>query len=264
MQGTLVATVRDNVTIHTYTSPESGLEVNTHIIELTEQLLVLDTQYGVPFAAEAAQFAATLGKPITRVYVSHDHPDHWFGAGAFDAPMYALAATRDSIAAGGEQMLANNRAAVGDFVPDHITAPSVVVEPGEEIIDGVRFEFMAVTETEAAAILVIALPDERIVLAQDLVYDNLHLFIAEGHLDGWHESVVALRDKRYVTVLPGHGAPGGPELYDFVLAYLEVAKLALASAGTGAELKDALITAFPKAGGVALLDLQNRYMFPQG
>jgi glyoxylase-like metal-dependent hydrolase (beta-lactamase superfamily II) len=54
------------------------------------QLLTLDTRYGAPFAAEAAGFAASLGKPITRVYVSHAHPDHFSGAGAFNAPVHAL------------------------------------------------------------------------------------------------------------------------------------------------------------------------------
>lgn len=71
MLGTINSLVRGEVTIHTYTSPESGLEANTHIVELPTQLLVIDTQYAVPFAAEAAAYAATLGKPITRVYVTY-------------------------------------------------------------------------------------------------------------------------------------------------------------------------------------------------
>lgn len=117
------------------------------------------------------------------MYVSHDHPDHFFGAAAFDAPVYALAATRDAIAAAGEQMLANNRAAVGDFVPASIVVPDRVIEPGIEVIDGVRVEFREVDNTEAATLLIIVVPEERLILAQDLVYNHLHLFIAEGHLD---------------------------------------------------------------------------------
>lgn len=263
MQGTIVKTTGDNVTIHTYTSPESGLAANTHIIELASQIFVLDTQYAAPFALEAAAFAGSLNKPVTRVYVSHEHPDHFFGAAAFNAPVFALATTRDIIAARGEQMLAGNRAAVGDFVPDSIAIPTEIVEPGEETVDGVRFDFIVATEAEAGSMLMVALPDAGIIMSQDLVYNNMHLFIAEGHLAGWRTQVESLRAKGFTTVLPGHGAPGGPELYDFVLSYLDAAEPALAYAKTGQQLNEALIGAFPDAGGVGLLDVQNRYIFPE-
>jgi glyoxylase-like metal-dependent hydrolase (beta-lactamase superfamily II) len=262
MQGTVTTTVRDPVTIHTYTSPESGLEANTHVIELATQLLVLDTQYAKPFAQEAVAYAAGLGKPVTRVYVSHDHPDHFFGAALFGAPVYALAQTRDAIAAAGQQMLANNQAALGDFIPDEVAVPSQVVELGTETIDGVRFEFRAITDTEAAAMLLIALPEHSVLLAQDLVYDNLHLYLVDGHLDSWRRNIETLQAEQWTTVLPGHGAPGGPEQFDFVLNYLAGAAPVLATATTGDELKGALIAAFPQAGGTALLDIQNRYLFP--
>jgi len=185
MLGTINSLVRGEVTIHTYTSPESGLEANTHIVELPTQLLVIDTQYAVPFAAEAAAYAATLGKPITRVYVTHAHPDHFFGAAEFAAPVHALAATKSTIETNGETILSNNRATAGDVLPDKVTAPTEVVIPGEIIIDGIRLELMEFTDGEAGDALVIALPDQDVLIAQDLVYNNLHLFIAEGHLDHW-------------------------------------------------------------------------------
>jgi len=92
----------------------------------------------------------------------------------------------------------------------------------------------------------------------------LHLFIAECHLSGWRAAVEVLWAKNYTTVLPGHGAPGGPELYDFVLDYLDVAESALAASHTGQELKEALVSAYPNTGGVGLLDIQNSYLFAQG
>ncbi|WP_395638565.1 MBL fold metallo-hydrolase [Pseudolysinimonas sp.] len=262
MLGTIVSTHRDQVTIHTYTSPEAGLEANTHIVALATQTLVLDTQYGRAFADEAAEFARSLGKPVTRVYISHDHPDHFFGTASFSAPAYALAETRASIDAIGPGALAGAQAALGDAVPETLAAPSITVEPGEEVIDGVRFVFTSISDTEAGTILVISLPDEGIVFAQDLVYNNLHLYIAEHHLDSWRSQVQYLKAQGFGTVLPGHGAPGGSELYDFVLAYLDVATPALASATDGDQLKKALISAFPEAGGTSLLDIQNRYIFP--
>ena len=83
MQGTVSLTDRGDVKIHTYTAPEDGLLVNTHLIELPSQLIAIDAQYGLPYAAEAVAYARSLGKPISRLYVSHEHPDHFFGAATF-------------------------------------------------------------------------------------------------------------------------------------------------------------------------------------
>lgn len=261
MLGTIVPTVREGLTVHTYISPGDGLEATTHILEFETQIVIVDAQYIVPYAAEANAFALELSKPITRVYVSHDHPDHWFGAAVFGAPIYALEATRDVIAAAGEAMASEAHGRLGDLVPAHAVVPTELVVRGEETIDGVTLAFDEVVGAESGALLVISAPALGLVFAQDLVYNNLHLYIAEGTLAGWADAVEVLKGRGYATILPGHGAPAGPELYDFVLAYLAVAEPLLASATGPDELKNGLIAAFPEAGGQALLDIQNGYIF---
>ena len=80
MQGSISVTDRGDVKVHTYTAPEDGLLVTTHLIELPAQIIAIDAQYGLPYAAEVVDYARSLGKPISRVYISHAHPDHFFGA----------------------------------------------------------------------------------------------------------------------------------------------------------------------------------------
>lgn len=53
MLGTITKTIGRSVTIHTYTAPPAGTEVTTQLVELNDQILVVDTQYAIPFAAEA-------------------------------------------------------------------------------------------------------------------------------------------------------------------------------------------------------------------
>ena len=77
MPGTVTLTRRNEVSIHTYTSPEAGRLVNTHIIELPTQLLVIDAHYTLTFAREVIRYAETLEKPITRVYISHYRYSFW-------------------------------------------------------------------------------------------------------------------------------------------------------------------------------------------
>jgi len=262
MQGSVSISDRGDVKIHTYTSPENGLLVNTHLIELRSQLLAVDAQYGLPYAAEVIEYAKSLGKPISRLYVTHEHPDHFFGTATFDAPIYALPEVKSAIETVGDTMAANSHANFGDFVPATATKPDRTVEPGEEIIDGVRVEFHRVKNVEAAAILTVALPDHGVIITQDVAYNQVHLFIAERRFEDWASALAELEQLPYETVLPGHGEPGGKEIYGQVREYLTAAKALLAEASSGEQLKATLIERFPAYRGEVLLDIQNMYLFP--
>lgn len=262
MQGTISFTVRGDVKVHTYTAPDNGLLVTSHLIELPGQIIAIDAQYGLPYAAEVVEYARSLGKPIGRLYVSHEHPDHFFGAATFGAPIYALPEVKAAIEVAGDAMAANNHANLGDFVPAMATKPDHTVEPGEETIDGVRLEFRRAENVEAAAILTVALPDRGVIVTQDLVYNQVHPFVADKRFDDWTSALADYESLPYEAVLPGHGEPGGKELYRQVREYLAVAKNLVDHASSGEQLKASLIERFPAYRGAALLDLQNTYLFP--
>lgn len=262
VQGTVTITDRAGVKVHTYTAPEQGLVVNTHLIELPTQLVAVDAQYGLPYAQEVVDYARGLGKPIARLYITHEHPDHYFGASVFGAPIYALAEVKRAIEDQGDALAAQDHAQYGDFVPAQATKPEHVVEPGEQTIDGVRLDFRKVEGIEAAAVLTIALPDQGVVITQDLVYNKVHLFVAERRFDTWAAAIERYKQLPYDTVLPGHGAPGGRDLYDQVLDYLAAAKPAVEQATTGEQLKTTLTQRFRDYRGAILLDVQNMILFP--
>ena len=101
MLGKITIMESQNVRIHTFTAPDDGWSVNSHIVEFPTQLIVIDAQYMLPYAQEVVSYAQTLKRPITRLYVSHYHPDHLLdehvngavneilGAVAFRAPIYS-------------------------------------------------------------------------------------------------------------------------------------------------------------------------------
>lgn len=265
MQGTVTITRGDAVVVHTYTAPEAGMLVTTQIIELADQLVLVDAQYQIPFAREAAGYARDLGKPISRLYVSHTHPDHFFGAAEFGKgfDIFALAEVKETIERNGTQQIADGRSALGDLVPERPTVPTRAVEPGEEVIGGVRFEFRRIEHAESESSLTVGLPDEDILITQDLLFNNVHVWIAEKHFDHWSSVIESYRQLPYDRLLPGHGRPGGRELYDRVLEYLAFAGPQLEKATNGEQLKTTLVNRFPNYGGVMLIDLENAlYLFP--
>jgi glyoxylase-like metal-dependent hydrolase (beta-lactamase superfamily II) len=261
MFGTISITRSNGITVHTYTAPEEGWRVNTHILELATQFIVLDAQYMLSYAQEVLDYAATLGKPITRLYISHYHPDHLLGAAAFSAPIYALPEVRAKIEAVGDRVAAEEHEKHGDLIPAHAERPSRPVTPGAEMIDGVRLEFLHLRHAETEAALVLGLPDQEILLTQDLIYNKVHVFLGEKDFEGWAEALDNYQKLPYSRILPGHGAPGGAELFDAMREYLSVARGALSHAADPADLKQRLIAAFPDFEGRVLLDHQMRFLF---
>jgi glyoxylase-like metal-dependent hydrolase (beta-lactamase superfamily II) len=262
LRGVIGVSEQPGLKVHTYTAPDDGWRVNTHIVELATQLIAVDAQYTIPYAKEALSYAATLGKPVTRLYVTHYHPDHLLGAAAFPVPIHALADVKAKIDAVGDRVASEEHEKFPNAIPSHAEKPALLVAAGSETIDGVRFDFLHLRHAETEHALMIGFPEHRILIAQDLIYNGVHVFISERAFDAWSAALQHYRAQPYETVLPGHGAPGGPELYERMQNYLSTARDLLSEASDGDDLKARLIAAFPDFGGHALLDHQKRFLFP--
>src|SRR5215470_9287834 len=262
MSGTWTVTGRGLPSIHTFTAPEEGWLVTSHVIELPSQLFVVDAQYTLPNAHEVVRYAAGLKKPPTRLYVTHYHPDHLLGAAAFEAPLFALASVADKIGVAGDRVAREEHEKVEDQIPTTARQADSHIAEGEEVIDGVRIEYRRLRRAETEDALVVALPDAGAVIVQDLVYNRAHLFLGEREFDGWRTALKQYRDLPYNIVLPGHGVPGGKTLYDETIVYLDFAEDALKASATAPEFKRRLLDRFPDYGCHKVLDHQLRFLFP--
>jgi glyoxylase-like metal-dependent hydrolase (beta-lactamase superfamily II) len=262
LRGSVSVTEEAGLKVHTYTAPDDGWHVNTHFIELPTQLIAIDAQYTIPYAKEALAYAATLRKPVKRLYVTHYHPDHLLGAAAFPVPIHALAEAKAKIDAVGDRVASEEHEKFPDAIPSHAEKPSLLVAAGTETIDGVPFDFFHVKHAETEHALMIGIPEHRILITQDLIYNGVHVFISERAFDTWFAALQHYREQPYEKLLPGHGVPGGPELYDRMQNYLSTARELLSQSSDGDDLKARIIAAFPHFGGHALLDHQKRFLFP--
>ncbi|MBT8217456.1 MAG: MBL fold metallo-hydrolase, partial [Acidimicrobiia bacterium] len=126
-----------DLVVHSLTAPQEVFANSTHIIETENALVVVDTQFLLPNAADFRAYADSLGKPIDRVFITHAHPDHFLGSEAFaDVPIYALEEVSAAIAANGDAEVEEKQ---GDFGAEAIAGSYVVpevVEPGTIDIDG--------------------------------------------------------------------------------------------------------------------------------
>src|SRR6202142_3436113 len=102
--------------IQTYTAPEEGWRVNTDLIERPTQIVAVDAQYTLRYAREVVDTIGSLGKPLTRLYTTHYHPDHLLGAAAFAAPLHALAEVKAKIDLVGDRVAAEEHGKHGDII----------------------------------------------------------------------------------------------------------------------------------------------------
>src|SRR5215469_5365849 len=272
MQGNVTVTPAGPATIHTYTAPETGWRANSHVIELASQVVLFDAPLTEAYAREVLALTGSLGKPVTRLYISHAHPDHFAGAAAIGAPSYALGPVKDLIDRSGDLRIKRGYACTpGHFrtpVPPSRPVDHVVPPGGEETVDGVRLRFEAVTDAETDTQLLIALPDAGILISQDVLYNGVHMFLGEHAFDAWQAAITALEALPYETIIPGHGLPRGEGLpsgrgiYTANREYLTLAARAFAEAAGPADLNQRLESAFPCYGGTAMQGLQNFYLYP--
>ena len=253
----VVAKQTGDVRIHSFVSSfaYSNIANATHIIETKNKLVLVDAQFLVPYARAFRDYADGLGKPIDRLYVSHRHPDHWFGLGAAfsDVSTYALAETMSFIKEHGEDSLSDHWK-LGNLVPDRVVVPEQVVSPGDETIDGVRYVFDLVTDTETDFHLTIKLPDLGVYFTQDLVYSGTHLYLSKdmGH---WIQVLQEMLLEDYEMFLPGHGLPADKNEIARNIEYLLAARQAIGDGLTGDAFKSFLLQRYPERKCPGIFDI---------
>jgi glyoxylase-like metal-dependent hydrolase (beta-lactamase superfamily II) len=262
MPGTWTVMRTASLAVHTFTAPEDGWLVNSHIIEFPSQLFIVDAQYTLPFAREVDRYAAGIGKPVSRLYVTHYHPDHLLGAEVFDAPMFALETVADKIRKVGDRVAREEHEKVGDDIPTKARQADRIIAEGFEVVDGIRIEHRRLQAAETEDALAVVLPDDGAIIVQDLVYNRAHLFLGERRFTGWRDAVRTYSGLPYKRVLPGHGTPGGRELYDGMVEYLDFAESALAQSDAAADFKQRLLARFPDHGCRKILEHELRFLFP--
>ena len=264
MKGMVKILERDGVRIHSYVSPGDSARVTSHIVEGPTRLVIYDAQFLVPYAKEVRAYADSLNKPIDRVIITHAHPDHFFGtAAAFaDIPIYALPKTKNVITKIGPKMLAGNKKKMGGLVPDTVVAPTHEIRPGTLTIDGVKYKFERFVDGEAGEHLVAKLPEQQVMIVQDLGYNDTHLFLGNNTFGSWIKILENLQTaKSYDAILVGHGEPTTTKVFADNIEYLQVAAAIYPTVDNGVDFKRKLMGRYPTLDGERLLDTSNRFLF---
>jgi len=206
--------------------------ISSTLIYGERDAVLVDPPLTIGQIEQVAEGVASSGKRLAFVYVTHGHPDHWFGTasllerfGDADSVVYATEGTIRQMRkelAGKEEGFAKTFPEVPENTP--ILAVPVPVE-------GFRLEgriLRAVetghTDTDDSSILHV--PSIGLVVAGDVVYNGVHLMMLEGGnggLQAWLDGIDRISALDPLHVVAGHknrDLPDDPKILDETRQYL--------------------------------------------
>ena len=184
-----------------------GAIANSAFIASDEGTILFDPGVSLAHGKALGELAqATAGKPVTRVYVSHLHPDHAMGAAAFPPEIvHALPATREELLHNVEGFSDAMYRILADWMKGtQIALPQGDVSAGQVVFGGRSLRLMALTGHSGGDL---ALLDEKTgtLLAGDLVFHNRAPSTPHADLAHWRTSLDTLKATPHSVLLPGHG-----------------------------------------------------------
>jgi glyoxylase-like metal-dependent hydrolase (beta-lactamase superfamily II) len=226
--------------VHTYRSGESGLFVNSYLVESPEGVVAIDAPLLLSDGrAFRARFEA-LRKPLLGVLVTHPHPDHYntiteLVAGE-NVPVIAHADVDREIRARDDAKRAQWGPMFGDEWPASATFPNRTVADEQAVeLGDLRFTAWDFGPCESESETVWLLGDGEIAFVGDLAFNGTHAYLADGQTDAWLRALDRAEDAfggvRMLYV--GHGAPGVPAVLADQRRYLLMAREAIGRVASG-------------------------------
>ena len=184
-----------------------GAIANAVILASDAGAILIDPGPSLGYGRALAELARVVtGDPVARVYVTHVHPDHSFGAAAFDpAIVHALPATRAQLEQEGEGLSDGMYRILADWMKGTaIVLPQGDLGSGETAFGGRKLRLMALAGHTAGDL---ALLDEATgtLIAGDLVFHDRAPATPNATIPGWLAALDALEAVPRKRLVPGHG-----------------------------------------------------------
>jgi len=235
---------------------------NGGFVDLGEEVLVFDSFLSVAAASDLKKAVGELtGKPVRWVVNSHSHNDHIRGNQVFvpEASIVSTPEIRDyllehghkeaveeqSFAPGRMAVFQNNlndakteaeiqdakmwlgyfEAMVESYPVLSITPPDVVFNDTMTIYGSRRtVTLIEFHHGHMESDIILYLPEDKILFTGDLVFVEMHPFLADGDPTGLSKTLSELMDWPVDVVVPGHGEVGNREDIEAMIGYIDMVK----------------------------------------
>ena len=189
---------------------------NNGWVVMNDYVIAVDANYPVGAQRVIPKVRAMTDKPIRFVVDTHFHPDHSFGNQYWadaGATVVAQAATLEELErTGAERWLASAKERP-DVAATHLKLPELTYRDLLVFKDDrhqVELHWLGVAHTHGDTL--VWLPKEKVLFTGDVCVNGAFNYIKDSDVAQWIVVLGKLRKLGAVTVCPGHGPLGGPEI----------------------------------------------------
>jgi glyoxylase-like metal-dependent hydrolase (beta-lactamase superfamily II) len=203
--------------IKVFTSPDDQFWANSVIIEGTREVMLVDAQLTKTSAEKVLQQIEETKKPLSTIYITHAHADHFLGLEVFKEAypgvrIIATSAVVDRINIVYQEKLDKWKQLLGEAATSHIVA--IEKFDGDFIkFESSKIEVLKNIQGDTDQNTMLWIPEQRILIAGDVVFNNMHVYTAETNTDArgkWLDSLNKIRELKPAIVIPGHSKVGAP------------------------------------------------------
>jgi glyoxylase-like metal-dependent hydrolase (beta-lactamase superfamily II) len=218
--------------------------------------VLVDTLLGQAENTELADWIASKGKTLRTIYITHGHPDHFFGlkllmerfpeARAY-APPQVVAMMNRFVA---PEMIANLKKRWPGQLPVELIAAEVLDSKSFEL-EGHEIHVIDTGHTDTDDTTALHVPSLDLVIAGDAVYNETHSFLFESDHAGrlaWLQAIDKIAALNPRAVIVGHGplAPdNSPRHIDATRQYIRDFERLAGGTSTAQELYDRMLALYP-------------------
>ncbi|MFF7314657.1 MBL fold metallo-hydrolase [Streptomyces sp. NPDC008137] len=184
------------------------------------EALLVDPLFTIAQSEGLLRWLGERDAPVTSVYVTHGHGDHWFGLGAVleqypGARAFALPEVVEDMAyqSSPEVLKAVWRA----WFPGQIPERLVLAEPLEGdvlTVGGAEVRPVRLGHTDSDNTTCLHVPDLGLVVAGDVIYNNVHLMLAASDAEGrdeWLKALDTVEALAPTAIVAGHKDPAADD-----------------------------------------------------
>ena len=219
--------------------------------------VLVDAFLTIEQAAALVEWVAASGKNLTTIYLTHGHGDHCFGIGTLlnRFPKARAVATPDVVESMRRQ---TSPEYVSSFwsarypgqIPEHLVIAEALT--GNVIqLEGHELVVVEVGHTDTDHTTCLHVPSAGLLVAGDVAYNDVHLYLAESNADTrreWIAALDAIESLKPRAVIAGHKKPeknDSPGIIEETRQYIRDFERLARMTTTARELYDEMLQLYP-------------------
>ncbi len=239
-------------------SDESGFEVASVIVTGKTDAVLIDAQWTLSNAHRVIAEIAETGKILKTIYITHAHPDHYFGLGiiAEAFPKARLIALPEVAHLINKQFFGKLEHWEKTIGPTNCCRKEANLEQMKENyfeLEGHRLEVIPRVMGDLKYNTVVWIPSIKTLYGSDVLFNQAHPFTCEVTYEErcqWIKDIEKLEAMNAEVVIPGHQKPGMPfdtSSYTFTKDYIKATEEEIANTKDVGGFYYAMVKRFPEA-----------------